>query len=196
MKQRNGQRSAGRRFRFALSLVLLCTIFAGLASPVSAAAQTRQRSDYTNYELKLLTAIVYCEAGNQSYEGKLAVANVVLNRVDSTVFDHVTNVKQAIYDLKRWGRQFAPVYKRTARGGWTLKGTAFEAALKLYQTNDYESEAQSQQMKESRKAAIAAMNGENNIGDKLYFNATVSATKARCKAQGKKYQVIGAHIFY
>lgn len=34
----------------------------------------------------LLAALVYCEAGNQSYEGKLAVAAVVMNRVRSSAY--------------------------------------------------------------------------------------------------------------
>lgn len=38
---------------------------------------------YTPEELNMLAAIVECEADNQPYEGKLAVASVVLNRMDS-----------------------------------------------------------------------------------------------------------------
>jgi len=34
----------------------------------------------------LLAALVYCEAGNQCYEGKLAVASVVMNRVRSEAY--------------------------------------------------------------------------------------------------------------
>ena len=41
---------------------------------------------YTAKDVKLLACLIYAEAGNQSYKGKLAVANVVLNRVDSPLF--------------------------------------------------------------------------------------------------------------
>ena len=37
-------------------------------------------------EEMLLAALVYCEAGNQCYEGKLAVASVVMNRVRSDAY--------------------------------------------------------------------------------------------------------------
>lgn len=44
---------------------------------------------------KLLAAVVYCEAGNQSYEGQLAVANVVVNRVKSSLFPNT--IKEVIF---------------------------------------------------------------------------------------------------
>ncbi|WP_049945625.1 cell wall hydrolase [Butyrivibrio sp. LC3010] len=37
-------------------------------------------------EARLLAALIYCEAGNQSYEGKLAVGAVVMNRVKSGAY--------------------------------------------------------------------------------------------------------------
>ena len=46
-------------------------------------------------ELALLAKLVQVEAGNESYEGKLAVASVVMNRVSSDVFPDT--VKDVIY---------------------------------------------------------------------------------------------------
>ncbi len=43
----------------------------------------------------LLGALVYCEAGNQPYEGKLAVASVVMNRVRSAAYPNT--VSSVIY---------------------------------------------------------------------------------------------------
>ncbi|WP_029324099.1 cell wall hydrolase [Butyrivibrio sp. AE3004] len=37
-------------------------------------------------EARLLAALIYCEAGNQSYEGKVAVGAVVMNRVKSGAY--------------------------------------------------------------------------------------------------------------
>lgn len=39
-----------------------------------------------DYELLLLSALIYCEAGGESYEGKLAVGAVVCNRVRSASY--------------------------------------------------------------------------------------------------------------
>lgn len=55
-------------------------------------------------DLKLLATIIYCEAGNQSFEGKLAVGSVVLNRVNSKRFS-----QNNIYDVIFAPGQFAPV---------------------------------------------------------------------------------------
>ena len=41
---------------------------------------------YDASDLAMLAAIIECEAGNQSYEGKLAVGSVVVNRVNSPRF--------------------------------------------------------------------------------------------------------------
>ena len=37
-------------------------------------------------KVKLLAALIYCEAGNQPYKGKVAVGSVVLNRMNSKRF--------------------------------------------------------------------------------------------------------------
>ncbi len=42
--------------------------------------------DYTESERMLLAGIIQAEAGNQPYEGKMAVASVVMNRVESSGF--------------------------------------------------------------------------------------------------------------
>lgn len=54
---------------------------------------------FTDKELKLLAKITQVEAGYESYEGQLAVANVILNRVNdsrfpSTLFDVIYSGKQ------------------------------------------------------------------------------------------------------
>ncbi len=53
-------------------------------------------------DLLWLARIVHVEAGNESYEGKLAVANVILNRVKSTKFPNT------IYDVIFQAKQFPP----------------------------------------------------------------------------------------
>lgn len=151
--------------------------------------------DYTEEDLMYLSCIIYCEAGNQSLKGKIAVANVVMNRVKSDVFDHVTTIREAIYDCERWGRQFSPVYVRSG-GKWTTKGSAYEKALTMYKSGSYAKEWQEEQMKECIEAARAALEGKVVIEDFLYFNMGISSTKAKCQKNGSDYAVIGCHIFY
>jgi spore germination cell wall hydrolase CwlJ-like protein len=54
-------------------------------------------------DVDLLAAIIECEAGGESYTGKVAVGNVVMNRVKSAVFPNT--VLEVIYQNK----QFSPV---------------------------------------------------------------------------------------
>lgn len=156
----------------------------------------RVLSKYTEADVRLLTAITYCEAGYEEYKGKIAVANVILNRIESNVFDHVTSIKTAVYDLKRWGRQFSPAYVKTSSGKYTTKGSLLEKALKLYTEGNYTSSYQKAMMEESKRAAIAALEGQNVIGDYLYFNAYIDSTRQTCKKNNKPYKIIGGHIFY
>lgn len=153
-------------------------------------------TSYTKTDLRILTAIIYCEAGYESYQGKLAVGNVILNRVNSNVFDHANTVREVVYDLKRWGRQFSPAYVKTSSGNYTTDGSLLQKALKLYVNKNYTSSLQKDMMEESEKAAIAALEGKNIIGDYLYFNSNVSSTKAMCKKNNKPYTIIGSQIFY
>ncbi|MDY3917452.1 MAG: cell wall hydrolase [Candidatus Limivivens sp.] len=93
-------------------------------------------------DLDLLAAIIYCEAGNQSRDGKIAVGAVVLNRVASSSF--ANSISGVIYE----SGQFTP-----AMTGWLDQVLAGGGAP----SDCYE-------------AAQAALNGENPVGGALYFN--------------------------
>lgn len=49
---------------------------------------------------KLLARIINAEAGNQPYDGKLAVGNVIMNRVKSPQFPN--SIKEVIYQSKQF----------------------------------------------------------------------------------------------
>ena len=107
-------------------------------------------------DLDLLAALIYCEAGNQSREGMVAVGAVVMNRVASSSFPN--SISEVIYQ----SGQFTPA----------SSGTLSQALANGVPSSCYE-------------AAQAAMNGENPVGDALYFNA----------GSGQGMQ-IGDHQFY
>lgn len=93
----------------------------------------------------LLANLIYCEAGNQPYEGKVAVGAVVINRLLSSRYpDTVTGV---IYQYK----QFAPV---------------LDGHLALALANDKATES-------CYQAADAAMSGTTNVGNCLYFRTPI-----------------------
>lgn len=103
--------------------------------------KTGRNIKYTQEDVDLLAAITYCEVGNLSYESKLAVANVVLNRVESKMFPNT--IKGVIYARK----QFSPV--RNGRLAKALKDKTYTGCY---------------------KAVKAALNGENNVEGYYFFD--------------------------
>lgn len=100
-----------------------------------------QKIEHINNE-KLLAALIYCEAGNQSYEGKVAVGAVVMNRVESSRFPNT--IKSVIYQKG----QFTPAM--TGKLGRVLASGNIPSSC-------YE-------------AARDALNGSNPIGNRLFFS--------------------------
>lgn len=69
----------------------------------SAKKTKKTKKTYTKSELRLMSAIIFCEAGAEPYAGKLAVGIVVMNRKRSSKYPDT--VKGVIYDKF----QFSPV---------------------------------------------------------------------------------------
>lgn len=109
---------------------------------------TGSNGSYTEEEVKLLAALVYCESGNQPYEGKLAVANVVLNRINSTQFPNT--MKEVIYQRG----QFTPAFSGSLAAALN-KGVPDECV----------------------KAAKDAIAGNNNVEGYYFFNTVVDTSK-------------------
>ncbi|TAH64527.1 MAG: cell wall hydrolase [Anaerolineaceae bacterium] len=151
-----------------------------------------KKPSYTEKELRLLSCLVYTEAGNQSYKGMLAVANVVLNRVRNNAYHHVDTIEEVIYD-KQWAVQFSVTIKSKKTGKSLL-----DKALEAYDTGKFTGknpEAEKKAMQKAIKAAKAALNGENNIGNYLCFRMNNSGA-SQIKKKYSDYRIIGDHIFY
>lgn len=150
------------------------------------------KPSYSEKDVRLLASLIYSEARGQSYEGMLAVANVVLNRMKSNVYSHVDTVKEVIYD-KKWSVQFAVTIKSRKTGL-----SMMDKALQSYDTGKFTGgnpEAEKKAMNKAIKAAKAALQGENNIGNYLCFNA-VNKNTSNLKKKYSDYKIIGDHIFY
>lgn len=74
-------------------------------------AQPQKSKHYNKKNIRLLASIIYCEAGNQSYSGKLAVAIVVMNRVRSSAYPNT--VKDVIYQKSQFGPASSGLLKKT-----------------------------------------------------------------------------------
>ncbi|MDF2513889.1 MAG: hypothetical protein K0S04_3755 [Herbinix sp.] len=161
------------------------------ATATKTAAKTVSTTSYSKSDLRLLSSLVYAEAGNQSYKGMLAVANVVLNRLDSKAYYHVNTIKEVIYDRK-WAVQFSVTVKNKKTGLSPLA-----SALKSYDTGKFGTRnvmAEREALTKAIKAAKSALEGTNNIGKYLCFSNKYSSSSVKRKYS--KYKTIGDHIFY
>ena len=111
------------------------------AQQAALAAQAAQTAAISAEELKLLANIIYCEAGSESYVGKVAVGNVIMNRVKSA--SQPNTITEVVYAKG----QFSPV-----RNGSLQRALSSDKAdATCYQ------------------AAIEALAGAQPVGDKLFF---------------------------
>lgn len=121
----------------------------------------------TEDEIYLLATIIYTEAGNQKYEGMLAVANVILNRMENG----------------HWGK--------------TLNEVIFAPGQFAGAAPELIARAQSKGIPEiCYKAAREAIAGRNNIGNFLFFRTTRTAYKSKDYAKYTKFYILEDHVFY
>ena len=112
------------------------------AEAEAAAAAQAEAAAAQQAEKELLASLIFCEAGNQPYEGQVAVGAVVMNRINSSSYPDT--MEEVIYQ----SGQFSP-----AMSGW----------LDRVRANQGYTEA-------AMQAAEDALAGSNPIGDCLYFS--------------------------
>ena len=137
-----------------------------LTTKSSSSQNTADSSAYKD-SVYWLARIIQAESGAEPYRGKLAVGNVILNRVASTDFPN--SIYGVIFDRKN-GVQFTPVANGT-----------------IYNTPSAE----------SIRAAEECLAGTRVVGNCLYFFNPKTATKASWIVQNCRYYTsIGDHDFY
>jgi len=135
------------------------------AQPVSRGSTLSR--DQSSTDLYWLSRIIHAESEAEPYKGKVAVGNVILNRVKSSNFPNT--VKGVIFEYWEGIPQFSPV----------AEGTIYN--------NPSE---------DSINAAKDALNGVRPVGEASYFfNPDKAAGK--WIVQNKTYVIrIGNHVFY
>lgn len=89
-----------------------------------------------------MAAIIFCEAGNQPYSGKVAVGAVIMNRVESGRFPNT--IQGVIYQRGQFTPAMTGKLARVLASG-NIPSSCYEAAR-------------------------AALNGESPVGNALFFN--------------------------
>ena len=123
-------------------------------------------SYYDEEDLFWLSRIIHSEASGEGLRGKIAVGNVVLNRVESQSFPD--SIYDVIFDFK-YGIQFTPAYSGT-----------------IYDTPSDEAVI----------AAKLALDGANAIEGSYYFAASYIAASSWAGRNRTFLEQIGNHCFY
>lgn len=126
----------------------------------------RTDSEYDKDEIYWLSKIIHAESQGEPMEGKIAVGNVILNRVSSPEFP--STIYSVIFDRK-FGVQFSP----------TLDGSIYQTPLG-----------------DSVIAAKRALRGEETVGKSLYFLNPKTAESPWIINNRKYYKTIANHDFY
>lgn len=130
------------------------------------AAVTSPRAVYDAEELYWLSRIISAESGGESLEGRIAVGNVVLNRVASSEFPDT--IQQVVFDSKD-AVQFEPV----------SNGTVYDTPTDG-----------------SVEAAKLALDGVSVVGKSMYFYAPALSQGLWINGNRTYYTTIGCHRFY
>ncbi|MFW5648965.1 MAG: LysM peptidoglycan-binding domain-containing protein [Candidatus Alkaliphilus sp. MAG34] len=129
--------------------------------------QTVSRGSARSDDLYWLSRIIHSEAGGEPYSGKVAVGNVIINRVNSPLFPNT--VKDVVFDRQNGHVQFSPV----------LDGS-------IYNTPGAE----------SVRAAGESLAGSRPVGNALYFLNPRDSTNFWIVNNRKYMTTIGLHDFY
>jgi len=133
--------------------------------PTSRGALTR--ASYSSTDLYWMSRIIHAEAEAESYNGKVAVGNVILNRVRSNLFPNT--VKEVIFEYYQGIPQFSPVEEGT------IYNTPSDTSI---------------------QAAKDAFNGVKPVGTSTYFFNPDKAT-GKWIVDNKTYVMrIDNHVFY
>ncbi len=126
----------------------------------------KNKKSYNKDDLFWMTKIISAESGGEPMIGKIAVGNVILNRVESKDFPN--SVYEVVYD-KKYGVQFEPVIN-----GSILKSHSVDCIT----------------------AAKRAFEGENYAGESLYFLNPKKATNFWISNNRTYFLTISNHDFY
>lgn len=136
---------------------------------VSSVPETTRTTKHTmtDEEMYLFATVIYTEAGDQVYEGMVAVANVILNRMEDGYWG--ASLEEVLFAPGQFAGASDYLIKRAQNRG---------IPEKCY------------------KAAREALNGRNNIGDYMFFRTTDSAFRAKDYATYTNFYILDGHVFY
>ena len=139
-----------------------------ISAPEIVIPEEKINYSYSNPEILMIAKVLKCECGSSTFEGKLAVANVILNRVKNNQFPN--SIEEVIYDRRYGSVQFS---------------IAYNGRLDKAEPN-----------KECYLAAKCALNGADVATDCLFFQADYVKDSWMDKNREKAASFGGNTFFY
>ena len=115
----------------------------------------------------MFATVIQTEAGDQGYEGMLAVANVILNRMENSTWG--TTLEQVLFAPGQFAGASPELIERAQNKG--IKEMCYDAARE-------------------------ALAGRNNIGSYLFFRTTDSAMRTDDYLTYTEFYILNGHVFY
>jgi hypothetical protein len=181
-----------------LSLSSLSGLTAG--EEQTAFSNEKWSDNYSEEDLKYLSCVIYCETEPLGYEARVALGNIVINRMNSTTdWGHVNTIKDVIYDTK-WCRQFDCTAPKKKLSGDSMMDRAFL----IYETVQAGEEGSYQPwqingMTGCIEAAKDVMCGKKAVPDSFVYcrgEKYFAVDIASCRETGRRYLIIEKHIYY
>lgn len=131
--------------------------------------EEKEKAPYSEEELKYMASIIYCEAGNQPYAGKLAVGIVVKNRMESSRFPN------SIKGVLTQRGQFGP-----ASNG------SLSRTVSRYEKGSFQGAMEKECIRAAKEALsgvkTVSYSGEKSLKGFYYFNTRVSGRRLQIAA--------------
>ena len=127
----------------------------------------------------LLSAIIYCEAGNQPYYGQLAVGMVITNRMRSSAFP--SKLKEVVYQTVQFSPTFDGALTRALKNQGLITESCKKAAaevLSKYKANSY---------------TVMVNDKALNMKNYLFFMTKPAYNRLKLSSP---YRQLGDHVFF
>lgn len=138
-------------------------------------------------EETLLSAIIYCEAGNQPYYGQMAVGMVITNRMRSSSFP--SKLKEVVYQKVQFSPTFDGALTRALKNQSLITASCRKAAkevLAKYKANNYT-------VAVTRTEDGKQVTKDLNMKSYLFFMTKPAYDRLKLASA---YEKLGDHVFF
>lgn len=163
------------------------------SSKPSCSVQKTYHTDPKVSDEVLLSAIIYCESGNQPYYGQLAVGMVITNRMRSSQFPN--KLKEVVYQTSQFSPTFDGALTRVLKNQSLITSSCKKAAkevLSMYKANKYTIKAEVE-LKDKTEDGKKTEEKNLNLKNYVFFMTKGAYDRLGMKSE---YVKLKDHVFF